>query len=64
MRQLELEFNTTIRQGVKKSLATEGEYIKTIISDARNKRARLLQIEKLKATGNIDGLYNLFKRRF
>jgi|TARA_B110000259_G_scaffold105842_1_gene121417 hypothetical protein len=64
MRQLELEFNTTIRQGVKKSLATEGEYIKTIISDARNKRARLLQIEKLKATGNINGLYELFKRRF
>jgi hypothetical protein len=64
MRQLELEFNRTIRQGVKKSLATEGEYIKTIISDARNKRARLLQIEKLKATGNINGLYELFKRRF
>jgi len=64
MRQLELEFNTTIRQGVKKSLATEQEYIKTIISDARNKRARLLQIEKLKATGNINGLYELFKRRF
>ena len=64
MIQLELEFNTTIRQGVKKSLATEGEYIKTIISDARNKRARLLQIEKLKATGNINGLYELFKRRF
>jgi hypothetical protein len=64
MRQLELEFNRTIRQGVKKSLATEQEYIKTIISDARNKRARLLQIEKLKATGNINGLYELFKRRF
>ena len=64
MRQLELEFNRTIKQGVKKSLATEQEYIKTIISDARNKRARLLQIEKLKATGNINGLYELFKRRF
>jgi len=64
MRQLELEFNRTIRQGVKKSLATEGEYKKTIISDARNKRARLLQIEKLKATGNINGLYELFKGRF
>ena len=64
MRQLELEFNRTIKQGVKKSLASEGEYIKTIISDARNERARLLQIEKLKATGNINGLYELFKGRF
>tara|TARA_R110000803_G_scaffold22949_1_gene56622 strand:- start:331 stop:525 length:195 start_codon:yes stop_codon:yes gene_type:complete len=64
MRQGELNFNRTIKQGVKKSLATEQEYIKTIISDARNKRARLLQIEKLKATGNINGLYELFKRRF
>ena len=64
MRQGELNFNRTIKQGVKKSLATEQEYIKTIISDARNKRARLLQIKKLKATGNIDGLYELFKRRF
>ena len=64
MRQGELNFNRTIKQGVKKSLATEQEYIKTIILDARNKRARLLQIEKLKATGNIDGLYELFKRRF
>ena len=64
MRQLELEFNRTIKQGVKKSLATEQEYIKTIISDARNKRARLLQIKKLKATGNIDGLYELFRSRF
>jgi hypothetical protein len=64
MRQLELEFNNTIKQGVKKSLATEGEYIKTIISDARNNKARLLQIEKLKATGNIEGLYQLFRYRF